>query len=87
MYPVIKPTLVIDEVKCRNNIRSMADKALANNLIFRPHFKTHQSAKVGNWFRDYGVDRITVSSVDMAGYFTEHRRHSILQSFERFSGG
>lgn len=35
----------------------------------RPHFKTHQSKTVGHWFREVGIDRITVSSAGMAGYF------------------
>ncbi len=47
----------------------MADKAGRNGLQFRPHFKTHQSREIGNWFRDVGVSKITVSSVSMAGYF------------------
>ncbi len=41
-------------------------------IRFRPHFKTHQSAQVGEWFREAGIDAITVSSVDMAVYFAEN---------------
>ena len=50
----------------------MAHKARHNQLTFRPHFKTHQSAQVGEWFRDFGVKAITVSSVEMAQYFAQH---------------
>jgi D-serine deaminase-like pyridoxal phosphate-dependent protein len=64
-----KPTLLLDESKCRKNIRIMAGKASSSGTIFRPHFKTHQSAEIGKWFRDEGVDSITVSSVTMAKYF------------------
>lgn len=64
-----KPALLIDEQKCRQNIQVMADKAKRHDLIFRPHFKTHQSLKVGRWFKEYGVSQITVSSVTMAEYF------------------
>lgn len=64
-----KPTLLIDESRCRENIRRMASKARRHNLEFRPHFKTHQSLEIGRWFKDYGVDKITVSSVEMAEYF------------------
>jgi len=64
-----KPTLLLDETKCRRNIRRMVEKARKHKLIFRPHFKTHQSREVGRWFREEGADRITVSSVDMARYF------------------
>ena len=37
---------------------------------FRPHFKTHQSEEVGQWFREQGVTAITVSSVEMALFFS-----------------
>ena len=63
-----KPTLLIDPIRVQNNIRRMAEKARRQNVRFRPHFKTHQSALVGEWFRDQGVSAITVSSVDMALY-------------------
>ena len=64
-----RPTYLIDPDKIRANIRKMADKADRNRLIFRPHFKTHQSRVIGGWFREEGVDRITVSSLTMASYF------------------
>jgi D-serine deaminase-like pyridoxal phosphate-dependent protein len=69
MIDIVKPTLIIDEQKCQANIKRMADKARANNLKFRPHFKTHQSRVIGNWFREEGVSAITVSSLGMAEYF------------------
>ncbi|MBL4752850.1 MAG: alanine racemase [Flavobacteriales bacterium] len=47
----------------------MAEKARRNNVIFRPHFKTHQSHEIGSWFRDEGVECITTSSISMAHYF------------------
>jgi D-serine deaminase-like pyridoxal phosphate-dependent protein len=50
----------------------MAHKAQSLKVDFRPHFKTHQSAEIGEWFRLSGVTKITVSSVQMAGYFAEH---------------
>src|SRR5512140_22273 len=64
-----KPELLLDESKCRRNIRTMADKARSSKVIFRPHFKTHQSLEIGNWFREEGVNSITVSSVTMANHF------------------
>ena len=67
-----RPTLIIDEVKVRKNIDSMAEKAKRLNLLFRPHFKTHQSATVAQWFREVGVNQIAVSSVAMAHYFYQH---------------
>jgi D-serine deaminase-like pyridoxal phosphate-dependent protein len=47
----------------------MAEKARRNKLIFRPHFKTHQSLQISEWFREKGISKITVSSVSMAEDF------------------
>ena len=69
MLQLTGPTLLLDKEKCRRNISVMAQKANRHNLIFRPHFKTHQSLVIGEWFRQSGVDKITVSSVSMAIYF------------------
>ncbi len=66
------PTLLLDKEKCQRNIRMMVEKARRNDLRLRPHFKTHQSAQVGEWFRQEGVEAITVSSVRMARYFANH---------------
>jgi D-serine deaminase-like pyridoxal phosphate-dependent protein len=67
-----KPTLLLDEATARNNIRRIAGKMHAAGVRFRPHFKTHQSIEIGEWFRPEGIQAITVSSVDMAGYFANH---------------
>lgn len=75
------PTLLVDEQKCRANIRRMAEKARVNNLIFRPHFKTHQSHLIGQWFREEGVTKITVSSLRMASYFAEDGWNDITVAF------
>ena len=56
---IIEPTLLLDEKKCQENINFMVQKAKRSNVIFRPHFKTHQSIEVGRWFRAQGVDKIT----------------------------
>lgn len=66
------PTLLLDKEKCIANISSMAEKAKRNNLIFRPHFKTHQSLEIGNWFKDFGIEKITVSSLQMGEYFANN---------------
>jgi D-serine deaminase-like pyridoxal phosphate-dependent protein len=49
--------------------------------IFRPHFKTHQSVAIGEWFREHGVKAITVSSVSMAAYFADHGWDDITIAF------
>ncbi len=66
---IIHPTLLLDEQKVRNNIQKMAAKAKESKCIFRPHFKTPQSHTIGEWFKEYGVNKITVSSIKMAYYF------------------
>lgn len=64
------PSLWINEARCRSNIARMAGKAREHGLHFRPHFKTHQSLETGRWFKEAGIDRITVSSLAMAEYFS-----------------
>jgi D-serine deaminase-like pyridoxal phosphate-dependent protein len=78
---ITAPTLLVDEKKCRANIRKMATKAKKNKLIFRPHFKTHQSHEIGNWFRQEGVTKITTSSMSMASYFAEDGWDDITMAF------
>jgi D-serine deaminase-like pyridoxal phosphate-dependent protein len=76
-----KPSLLLDETRCRNNIGAMASKARSSRVNFRPHFKTHQSATIGEWFRDEGVVSITVSSVTMANHFVSHGWNDLTIAF------
>jgi D-serine deaminase-like pyridoxal phosphate-dependent protein len=76
-----RPALLLDEARCRANIRNMADRARKSGVIFRPHFKTHQSKNIGRWFREEGVTAITVASVPMAAYFIEDGWHDITIAF------
>lgn len=78
---ITRPTLILDEAKCRSNIRAMTSKAAHSSVQFRPHFKTHQSLTVGKWFREEGVSRITVSSVTMAMHFGLNGWHDITVAF------
>lgn len=82
LFPEItRPTLLLDEGRCRENIARMAAKARRLGVHFRPHFKTHQSAEIGGWFRDEGVRACTVSSVMMAQYFAAHGWEDITIAF------
>ena len=76
-----KPTLLLNEAAVRSNIRRMVQKTRAAGIRFRPHFKTHQSAEIGEWFREEGVSAITVSSVDMAVYFANNGWDDITIAF------
>lgn len=78
---ITRPTLIVQEQRVRRNIERMAEKARRSGVRFRPHFKTHQSAQVGEWFRDYGVEAITVSSVSMAGFFADQGWKDITVAF------
>jgi D-serine deaminase-like pyridoxal phosphate-dependent protein len=80
-FEIVKPTLILDKNRVLKNIEKMANKAKASGVRFRPHFKTHQSAEIGNWFRDFGVEAITVSSFDMAQYFAENGWTDITVAF------
>lgn len=78
---ITKPTLLLNEEICRANIQHMAQKAARHDLQFKPHMKTHQSAEVGEWLREYGTAAITVSSVSMASYFASHGWSDITIAF------
>ena len=80
-FEIVKPTLIIDKAKALANIHRMQAKAARHGVVFRPHFKTHQAGVVGEWFRQAGVDKITVSSVNMAQYFADHGWDDILIAF------
>jgi D-serine deaminase-like pyridoxal phosphate-dependent protein len=75
------PTLLVDKKKCLANIKYMSEKVSRNNLIFRPHFKTHQSIQVGRWYREFGVTKITASSLRMAEYFAQDGWDDITVAF------
>ncbi len=75
------PTLLLDKEKCLRNMEKMIGKASTNQLTLRPHCKTHQSAEIAGWLRDFGVKAITVSSLRMARYFAEAGWRDILVAF------
>ncbi len=78
---VTTPTFVVDREKARRNIARVAAKARAAGALFRPHFKTHQSAAVAALFREAGVAAITVSSLSMARAFAEEGWNDITIAF------
>ena len=78
---IIEPTLLLNKKQCLENLRMMLRKAQENKVIFRPHFKTHQSHEVASWFREVNVSCITVSSLKMAEYFVEDEWKDITVAF------
>ncbi len=81
-----RPKLILDEFRCKRNIKRMTSKANQLNLLFRPHFKTHQSLVIGEWFKEAGVSEITVSSVEMASYFASDGWKDITIAFPSYKG-
>ena len=78
---ISRPTLLVDQSKAEKNIRSVQERCERHGLSFRPHFKTHQSITVGNWYKALGVKKITVSSVVMAEYFIQDGWADVLIAF------
>lgn len=78
---ITEPTLILNKKQCLRNIRNMISKSEINNLKFRPHFKTHQSIIIGDWFRNFGINSITVSSIKMAKYFAGNNWNDITVAF------
>lgn len=78
---ISRPRLIVDEAICRSNISRMSEKAIRNGVELRPHFKTHQSHVIGEWYRDFGVTGITVSSFGMAKYFADNGWEDITVAF------
>jgi D-serine deaminase-like pyridoxal phosphate-dependent protein len=78
---ITSPTLLLDETICRKNIKRMADKAKWHGKQLVPHFKTGQSHALGEWAKGFGINEITVSSVKMANYFTNHGWNNIHIAF------
>ena len=75
------PTMLLDRERCLRNLHLMVQRASANEVELRPHFKTHQSAQIATWFAEAGVRKITVSSVTMAKYFADHGWDDITIAF------
>ena len=78
---ITEPTLLLNKQKSLMNIRRMKHKADKSSVLFRPHFKTHQSVEIGEWFRHEGVSSISVSSLKMAKYFVEAGWNDITLAF------
>jgi D-serine deaminase-like pyridoxal phosphate-dependent protein len=76
-----KPTIIVDEQICKDNILRMLNKAYASGATLRPHFKTHQNSKIGAWFKEVGVSKIAVSSVSMASQFANDGWNDIMIAF------
>jgi D-serine deaminase-like pyridoxal phosphate-dependent protein len=59
------PTFAVNTDIVKKNIQKIQNK-LGETTIFRPHFKTHDNKQTANIFRELGINKITVSSIEMA---------------------
>jgi D-serine deaminase-like pyridoxal phosphate-dependent protein len=75
------PTLFINPETAKKNILKMLTKARKHQAHLRPHFKTHQSAERAEWFKEEGVTKCAVSSVQMAQYFANAGWNDITIAF------
>jgi D-serine deaminase-like pyridoxal phosphate-dependent protein len=78
---IVKPTFLVNKQRVSQNIDRMFLKAKKSDINFRPHFKTHQSLQIASWFREKGVNTITVSSIEMAKYFAKYGWNDITIAF------
>ncbi len=68
-YSKIKsPTFAINTKIAQKNIKNMLHK-LPESCTLRPHFKTHNNKRTTEIYKDLGLKKITVSSIEMAKYF------------------
>ena len=81
-----EPIVTIDETIVRKNIRKMSAKAKKHDVLLRPHFKTHQSAEIGAWFRQENISTCAVSSYKMAQYFADNGWQDIMIAFPVIPG-
>lgn len=81
MAMLSEPELRLDPARVQRNIARMLARAQGAGVRLRPHFKTHQSHAIGQWFRAAGVDAITVSSLAMAEYFADDGWDDVLLAF------
>src|SRR5690625_265989 len=63
------PVIVVDQAILDANIAAMADFAAANNLVLRPHAKTHKMAEVARRQVAAGSPGLSVATVGEAQYF------------------
>jgi len=75
------PTFVVNTGQCRQNIQKIKHKADRDQVLFRPHFKTHQSVHIAGLFKEAGIKAICVSSVSMAKQFIQQGWKDITIAF------
>lgn len=75
------PSFIVFSSQVIENIRFFKNKFLQQNILFRPHFKTHQNKIIAQLFYNEGIRNITVSNMDMAEEFSSINWHDITIAF------
>jgi D-serine deaminase-like pyridoxal phosphate-dependent protein len=78
---IIEPTFLVNRQQCEKNIDKILANLQSSNTQLRPHFKTHQSALIGELFKEKGIKKITVSSFSMAEFFAKNGWRDITVAF------
>ena len=78
---ITTPTVLLNWEVCKANIRRMVEKAKRNHVRLRPHLKTAQCYQIARYFKELGVNSITVSSLSMAAYFAKDGWDDITVAF------
>ena len=63
------PCLLVDEGRLQRNIAQMQAKAAANDVVLRPHTKTHKSVAIAQRQQAAGASGLTVAKVGEAEVF------------------
>ncbi|QZE13282.1 alanine racemase [Halosquirtibacter laminarini] len=64
--------LSINKERCHRNIEKMALKCQKHKVSLRPHVMAHCSLQITEWYRQFGIDKIAVSSLQIANYFADN---------------
>ena len=62
---ITSPTFIILSQQLKNNIQDFKTKFESRNILFKPHFKTHQNLLIAQLMYEMGIRHITVSSLKM----------------------
>jgi D-serine deaminase-like pyridoxal phosphate-dependent protein len=81
LQDITSPTFVINTSQVVENIRFFKNRFYEQQILFRPHFKTHQNKTIAQLFYDEGIRNITLSNLDMVEEFLFLNWESITLAF------
>jgi D-serine deaminase-like pyridoxal phosphate-dependent protein len=81
LQDITSPSFVINISQVTDNISFFKNKFSEQNILFRPHFKTHQNKTIAQLFYNEGIRNITLSNLDMVEEFLFLNWESITLAF------